>query len=150
MSWQQYIDDSLIGSGFMHSAAIVGLTDGSYWAYGGTYVPQPDEVEHIQKCLNDLSLMQQTGIKIYGVKFFGLRSGVDGETKYIFFKKGSAGGCVYSTKQSFIVAVYGNPGDESAAKMDSDKRAVLDVVVNPADCNMTVKRIAEYLINLGY
>lgn len=149
MSWQTYIDDSLIGSGFMHSAAIVGLTDGSYWAYGGTYIPQPAEVAHIQKCLKDPALVQSSGISIYGIKFFGLRSGADGDTSYIFFKKGGAGGCVYTTKQTFIVAVYGNPAEPSALQQDLAK-ASHNVAVNPTDCNATVKRIAEYLIQLNY
>lgn len=150
MSWQQYIDDSLIGSGFMHSAAIVGLSDGNYWAYGGTYIPQPNEVQHILKCIADNSVVQESGVTIYGVKFFGLQAGVDGDTKYIFFKKGAAGGCIYTTKQTFIVAVYGNPGNSSALSQDLQKKKEHDTEVNPADCNATVKRIAEYLIKLGY
>ncbi|ORC88447.1 profilin [Trypanosoma theileri] len=150
MSWQAYIDDSLIGSGNMHSASIVGLSDGSYWAYGGTYIPQPEEVAHILKCLNNLSLVQSSGVTIYGVKFFGLQSGVDGQMKYIFFKKGAAGGCIYTTKQTAIIAVYGNPGDASSLQQDLKKAKHTEAVVNPADCNATVKRIAEYLISLDY
>ncbi|KAH9578832.1 Profilin [Trypanosoma melophagium] len=150
MSWQAYIDDSLIGSGFMHSAAIVGLSDGSYWAYGGTYIPQPEEVAHILKCLDDLSLVQSSGVTIYGVKFFGLQAGVDGQMKYIFFKKGAAGGCIYTSKQTAIIAVYGNPGDASSLQQDLQKTGNTEAVVNPADCNSTVKRIAEYLISLDY
>ncbi|EPY24976.1 profilin [Strigomonas culicis] len=150
MSWQAYIDDSLIGSGFMHSAAIVSLEDGSYWAYGGTYIPQPEEVTHILECIKNLTLVQSSGVTIYGVKFFGLQSGTDDDTKYIFFKKGAAGGCIYTTKQTFIVGVYGNPGEASSLAQDLTKNAQHDVPVNPADCNSTVKRIAEYLIKLGY
>ncbi|RNF04624.1 profilin [Trypanosoma conorhini] len=150
MSWQAYIDDSLIGSGYMHSAAIVGLSDGSYWAYGGTYIPQPDEVAHILKCLDNFSLVQSSGVTIYGVKFFGLQCGTDGEMKYIFLKKGAAGGCIYTSKQTAIIAIYGNPGESSSLQHDLEKRGGADVAVNPADCNSTVKRIAEYLISLDY
>nr|CCC95902.1 unnamed protein product [Trypanosoma congolense IL3000] len=150
MSWQSYVDESLIGSGYMHSAAIVGLADGSYWAYGGTYIPQPEEVAHILKCLENLSLVQSSGVTIYGVKFFGLQSGSDGQMKYIFFKKGAAGGCIYTSKQTAIIAVYGNPGDASALQQDLQKAESTNVPVNPADCNTTVKRIAEYLISLDY
>lgn len=150
MSWQAYIDDSLIGSGHMHSAAIVGLHDGSYWAYGGTYIPQPDEVKHIQNCLQSLSLIQSTGVIIHGVKFFGLQSGAEDDMKFLFFKKGAAGGCVYSTKQTFIVGVYGNPGDASSLQADLTKNEKHNALVNPADCNTTVRRIADYLTKLGY
>lgn len=150
MSWQQYVDDSLIGSGFMHSAAIVSLADGSYWAYGGTYIPQPEEVKHILQCLSNLSLVQSSGVTIYGVKFFGLQSGADGNSKYVFFKRGGAGGCIFTTKQTFIIGVYGNPEDASALAQDLKKNTKHDVPVNPADCNATVKSIADYLIGLGY
>ncbi|CAD2216395.1 profilin [Angomonas deanei] len=151
MSWQAYIDDSLIASGFMHSAAIVSLADGSYWAYGGTAIPQPAEVKHILQILNDLTLVQSSGVTVGGVKYFGLQSGNDGESKYFFFKKGAAGGCVYTTKQAFIIGVYGNPGDASSLDSELHKSsAKADVPVNPADCNATVKRIADYLIKLGY
>ncbi|KAH8603348.1 putative Profilin [Trypanosoma vivax] len=150
MSWQAYVDDSLIGSGHMHSAAIVSLADGSYWAYGGTYIPQPEEVTHILKCIKDFSVVQSSGVTIHGVKFFGLQSGTDGQMKYIYFKKGAAGGCIYTSMQTAIIAVYGNPGDASSLQQDLQKTAATGVAVNPADCNTTVKRIAEYLISLEY
>ncbi|KEG14760.1 profilin [Trypanosoma grayi] len=150
MSWQAYVDDSLIGSGYMHSATIVGLRDGSVWAYGGTYIPQQKEIAHILKCLENLSLVQSSGITICNVKFFGLQSGVDGQMKYIFFKKGAAGGCIYTSKQAAIISVYGNPADASSLQQDLAKAGTADVAVNPADCNSTVKRIAEYLISLEY
>lgn len=84
------------------------------------------------------------------MKFFGLQSGLDGDSKFIFFKKGAAGGCIYTTKQTFIIGVYGNPGASSSLQQDLQNNTSLEVHVNPADCNTTVKRIAEYLINLGY
>ncbi|CCW70554.1 unnamed protein product [Phytomonas sp. Hart1] len=88
MSWQDYIDQNLIGSGNMHSSAIIGLKDGCYWAHGGAYVPQTEEIKLIQKSLENLSLINSSGIIINGVKFFGLQSGVDGNSTFIFSKKG--------------------------------------------------------------
>ncbi|CCW62722.1 unnamed protein product [Phytomonas sp. EM1] len=150
MSWQDYIDKNLIGSGNMHSSAIIGLKDGCYWAHGGTYLPQPEEIKHIQRCLEDLSLINSSGITINGVKFFGLQSGVDGDTRFIFFKKGPAGGCIYTTKQTFIIGVYGNPTGVNSLQEDLQGQKAQEKVVNPALCNSSVKFIVKYLINLGY
>lgn len=142
MSWQEYIDGSLIGSGHMHSAAIVGLADGSYWAYGGTYIPQPDEVAQILKILKEPSLIFSGGVTIAGQKFLGLRS----DNNHMIFKKGAAGGCVYVSNQAAVIGVYGDPaGDNELLKKDASGNAV-----NPADCNATVQRIADYLKSLQY
>lgn len=142
MSWQAYIDDSLIGSGHMHSASILGLADGSYWAYGGTYIPQPDEVATIMKIFKEPSLLQSGGVVVAGVKFIGLR----GDADHIIFKKGGAGGCAYKSNQAIVLGVYGDPSGENAM-LSKDANAV---AVNPADCNATVQRIAEYLKSLQY
>jgi profilin len=139
MSWQAYVDDSLIGSGHMHSAAIIGLADGSYWAYGGNYVPQPDEVQNILKTLQNPSMLMSSGVTIAGVKFLGLR----GDKEHLIFKKGSAGGCVYVSMQAAIIGIYGNPDQENAMFNK-------EVPVNPADCNATVERIAKYLKDQQY
>ncbi|CUG80391.1 profilin, putative, partial [Bodo saltans] len=142
MSWQQYIDDSLIGSGHMHSACIIGLADGSYWAYGGTYIPQPDEVAQILAILKEPTKLQVGGVTIASQKFLGLR----GDTKHFIFKKGGAGGCVYVSKQTAVVGIYGDPSGENVM-LNKDANAV---AVNPADCNQTVERIANYLASLEY
>ena len=35
MSWQQYVDESLLGSGCVHKAGIYSNTDGNVWAQKG-------------------------------------------------------------------------------------------------------------------
>jgi profilin len=142
MSWQQYIDESLIGSGHMHSACIVGLADGSYWAYGGTFIPQPDEVNQILSILKEPTKLQVSGVTIAGQKFLGLR----GDNTHFIFKKGGAGGCVYVSKQTAVIGIYGDPSGENVM-MNKDPNAV---AVNPADCNQTVERIANYLTSMEY
>ena len=144
--WQGYIDSSLIGSGHMHSAAIVGL-DGSYWAYGGTYIPQPEEVTHILKALKDPSVALASGITIGGVKFFAVRA----TPGLIYIKKGGAGGCIAQSLQAAVIGIYGNPEAgsallaETAAKSGGGAGGDIANNVNPADCNATVESIANYL-----
>lgn len=142
MSWDAYINDSLIGSGHMHSACIAGLADGGYWAYGGTYIPQPDEVQAILAALKDPSKIFTGGVTIGTVKFMGLR----GDANHLIFKKGPAGGCVFKSGQAIIIGVYGDPNGTNELL---DKGAS-GAQVNPADCNSTVERIAKYLIEIGY
>eukprot|EP00672_Neobodo_designis_P018299 CAMPEP_0174829672 /NCGR_PEP_ID=MMETSP1114-20130205/2069_1 /TAXON_ID=312471 /ORGANISM="Neobodo designis, Strain CCAP 1951/1" /LENGTH=131 /DNA_ID=CAMNT_0016063431 /DNA_START=58 /DNA_END=453 /DNA_ORIENTATION=+ len=126
--WQQYIDSSLIGSGHMHSAAIISKADGSYWAYGGDHVPQPDEAAHIVKCIADADTARASGVRIAGNKYFVVR--VDEEGGII--GKLGAGGCyIAAAAQAIVIGVYG----EGTA---------------PADCNVTVTGIVKYLKDNGY
>lgn len=125
--WQGYIDSSLIGSGAMHSAAIVGLADGSYWAYGGTHIPQPDEVQHILKALADPTIAQASGIRIAGEKYFTLRA----EPGLLYIKLGAGGACIGKTMQTAVIGVYGEG-------------------VNPASCNAAVEGVVTYLKAASY
>jgi profilin len=125
--WQQYIDSSLIGSGSMHSAAIVSKADGGYWAYGGDYVPQPDEVAKILKALKEPDAARAGGVMLAGSKYFTLRA----EPELIYAKLGAGGLCVAGAAQCAIIGVYGEG-------------------TNPADCNIAVEGIAKYLKDQGY
>lgn len=125
--FQAYIDGSLIGSGQMHSACICGLSDGSYWAYGGDYVPQPDEVQHILKALQDPAIANAGGIKIATQKYFVIRA----QPGLIYAKLGAGGACIASSMQAVIIGVYGEG-------------------TNPANCNMAVEGVADYLKKSQY
>lgn len=149
-AWQAYVDDSLIGSGYMHSACLIGTEDGSYWAHGGEYVPQPDEVTHIISCIKDPSKALASGITIATVKYFVVRATKD----MIILKKGGSGGCICPAAQCFVLGIYGNPEAASALTAETtksdDATAVATNNVNPADCNTTVEGIANYLKEQGY
>lgn len=137
--WQSYIDNSLIGSGHMHSAAIIG-NDGSYWAYGGDSVPQPDEAKHIAAAVKSPDVARTSGITIAGVKYFTLRA----EPGVVYFKKGGGGGCAAASVQGVVVGVYGSVDEASLTDKESKGG------VNPANCNMTVENIANYLKQSQY
>ena len=137
--WQGYIDNSLIGSGHMHSACLIG-NDGSYWAYGGSSVPQPDEAKHIISAIKSPDLARASGITIAGQKYFTLRA----EPGIIYFKKGGGGGCIAASTQGVVVGIYGAVDEASLTASDSHGG------VNPANCNMTVENIANYLKQSQY
>ena len=125
--WQQYIDSNLVGSGHMHSACILGLADGGYWAYGGDHVPQPDEAAHIIKAVNNPDFARENGIRIGGQKYFTLRA----DKGLIYCKLGAGGATIAAGAQAVVIGVYG----EGQA---------------PGDCNVTVEGIAKYLKEQGY
>eukprot|EP00796_Vickermania_ingenoplastis_P013353 gene13353-9185_t len=142
MSWNAYID-VLLNSQHMHSATLIGLADGSYWAFGGTEIPQPQEVQQLMEYVTTPAQTLKSGIVVNGVKYFGLQHGFDGESRYLIFKKGCAGGCICTTNQLFICAVYGpechlTDGTDpfSLHRLREPTQATAELV-NPADCHST-------------
>ena len=125
-AFQGYIDQSLIGSGNMHSACIAGM-DGNYWAYGGDYVPQPDELKDIIKCLDSPDLAREKGVHIATQKYFVLRA----EPGLMYVKLGAGGACIGKSDTAVVIGVYGEG-------------------VAPPACNMTVEGIIKYLKDNGY
>ncbi|CAG8810397.1 4219_t:CDS:2, partial [Racocetra fulgida] len=61
MSWQTYIDDTLLGSGKIAQAAIYGL-DGTLWASSAGFNPSAEEVKTIIESFNDVQKVQANGI----------------------------------------------------------------------------------------
>lgn len=101
--------EALVASGAMHSAAIIGLADGAYWAYSGPYIPQPAEVQHILACIKDPTQARMNGIKIHGHKFFVMRA----EPELLMGKLGNGGMVIVPSVQAFTVGVFG--GDAQPA-----------------------------------
>eukprot|EP00759_Apiculatamorpha_spiralis_P009627 PhF_6_TR16776/c0_g1_i1/m.25368/K05759/PFN; profilin len=127
MSWQEYVDNNLIGSGFMHTAMIVGL-DGSFWAWNGPEIPSDTaEVTHILACIDNPSVAQSSGVTIFGKKYFVIRA----EAGLIYGKLGAAGICMKKSGTAIVIGIYGEG--------------------TPAPkCNMAVEGIANYLVTVGY
>jgi len=127
MSWQEYVDNNLIGSGFMHSAMIVGL-DGTFWAWNGPEIPSDTaEVVHLLKAIDDPSVAQSKGVTIFGKKYMCIRA----EPGLVYGKLGAAGLCAVKSTQAITIGIYG------------------DGVPAPK-CNMAVEGIANYLKSVGY
>ncbi|XP_065192583.1 profilin-1A-like [Sycon ciliatum] len=129
MSWQVYVDQTLIGSGSVTSAAICGL-DGSVWAKTGIDISAAEAKTLISSISGDPSGLYSTGIKIGGVKYTFLRCEAG---RSIYGKKGSDSGCtVVKTGQSIIIAVYSGAG------------------ITPGACTKVVEQLADYLISSNY
>lgn len=128
-SWSSYVDDNLIGSGSVTSAAICGL-DGSCWAKTGVEVSQAEAKILISAITGDPSSLYSGGIKIGGVKYTFLRAEPG---RSIYGKKGSdAGCCIVKTLQAIIIAIYSGAG------------------ITPGACTKVVENLADYLISNSY
>lgn len=127
MSWQSYVDNSLVGTGKVQKAAIFGL-DGSPWASSpGFSVSQPEAQEMI-KSLKDGSV---SGKNIAGTKYMMLRNDKDKKAAYLKMKD-KGGFCACLTNKALILGGY----NESAG--------------GAGNCNQCVETVAEHLIASGF
>ena len=129
MSWQVYIDQTLIGSGSVTSAAICGL-DGSCWAKSGIEVNTAEAKTLVTAISGDPSALYAGGIKLGGMKYTFLRSEPG---RSVYGKKGSDSGCcIVKTGQTIIIGVYSGGG------------------ITPGACTKVVEGLADYLISNSY
>ena len=70
MSWQAYIDTSLLGSGKVSKAAILGH-DGNVWAASAGFQPRPQEGVQLLHAFKDASGIRSAGLHIAGQKVPG-------------------------------------------------------------------------------
>ncbi|KAK8727172.1 hypothetical protein OTU49_009727 [Cherax quadricarinatus] len=126
MSWQNYVDQQLMGSGLVSKAIIAGH-DGTLWAKSNNIEPTRDELMKLSSSFADQSNLAMTGVVIGGEKFFYL-SGTD---KVIRCKKGKAGMHSMKTLQAVLVAVFEEP------------------IQHPQVASI-VESLGDYLISLSY
>lgn len=130
MSWQAYIDSSLIGTGFVAQAAIHGL-DGNPWAFSPGFNVTPAEA---QKLIQGFASAEglYSGFHLGGEKFMFLR-GTDAE---IHGKKGGEEGVtITKSGTAIIIATYNiSKGPTQTA----------------GNCSKTASKLAEYLISVNY
>eukprot|EP00126_Sphaerothecum_destruens_P013001 Sdes_comp22248_c0_seq1m20743 len=127
MSWQDYIDTNLLGTGVVHKAAIIGH-DGNTWAVSAGFSISPEEGKKLVNGLGSPNLFFSEGVRIGGVKFMCLRA----EDSKVYARKESEGVCVVKTEKAVLIGMY----DCSS--------------VQPGQANVVIERLAEYFISVGY
>jgi len=125
MSWQEYVDNQLVGSGDVSKAAICGL-DGAIWAISAGFEVTAAETAALVKSFgkDDLTM---TGLMIGGTKFIFL----SGDSELMRGKKGTTGVHISKTTKAVIVAQYTEP-------------------IQAGQCAKTVEALADYLKGCGY
>ncbi|KAJ8751047.1 hypothetical protein K2173_016228 [Erythroxylum novogranatense] len=130
MSWQTYVDEHLmceIDGYHLSAAAIIGH-DGSVWAQSSNF-PQfkPEEISGIMTDFSEPGHLAPTGLYLGGTKYMVIQ----GESGAVIRgKKGLGGVTIKKTNQALIIGIYDEP-------------------MSPAQCNMIVERLGDYLIDQG-
>ncbi|KAJ3017825.1 profilin, required for normal timing of actin polymerization in response to thermal stress [Thoreauomyces humboldtii] len=126
MSWQQYVDSNLLGTGKIQRAAIFGL-DGSLWATSSNLSVAGPEATALVKGFTDPSGLRAAGIFVAGIKYFTLRA----DDRAIYGKQGQNGLVAAKTKQAIIIGIYESP-------------------VQAGEANKVVEGLADYLLSVNY
>ncbi|KIV90347.1 hypothetical protein B0A52_00951 [Exophiala mesophila] len=130
MSWQAYIDTSLIGSGDVDQAAIFNSEGTSVWATSPGFSLSPTELQEVVGAYKDTSepkKVQSTGLHIAGQKYIVIKA----DDTSLYGKKGRSGVVIVKTKQALLIAHYPE-------------------TVQPGSAANTVEKLGAYLVSVGY
>ncbi|KAI7256626.1 hypothetical protein KC345_g10954 [Hortaea werneckii] len=132
MSWQAYVDQSLVGTGNLDKAAIFNNEGNSVWAATHGFTVSPQEMQEVVTAYKDpgtdgVKQVQSTGLHIAGDRFVVLKA----DERSIYGKKGREGVVIVKTTQAILVTHYPE-------------------TVQPGAAANTVEQLADYLIKVGY
>eukprot|EP01129_Flabellula_baltica_P006755 TRINITY_DN256_c0_g1_i1.p1 TRINITY_DN256_c0_g1~~TRINITY_DN256_c0_g1_i1.p1 ORF type:complete len:135 (-),score=37.71 TRINITY_DN256_c0_g1_i1:91-495(-) len=133
MSWQSYVDQSLIGGG-LSKAALLGTQDGgntySLYAISGGFSLAQNEITSLVNAFKDASSAQASGLHLGGDKYFALIRPDQVEDGYYCGKLGTGGCCIAKSDTLIIVGCYNEN-------------------LQPGAANGVVLGVRDYLKNAG-
>ncbi|KAJ9632152.1 profilin, required for normal timing of actin polymerization in response to thermal stress [Taxawa tesnikishii (nom. ined.)] len=133
MSWQAYVDQSLVGTGNLDKAAIFSAAGDSVWASTSGFSVAPKEMQEIVNAYKDkgdangVKQVQSTGLHVAGERFVVLKA----DERSLYGKKGKEGIVIVKTTQAILVTHYPE-------------------TVQPGSAANTVEQLGDYLISVGY
>jgi len=127
MSWQAYVDQSLVGTGNIDKAIICDLTGKTIWATSAGFSISEGERKVIADCFRDSKAVVEHGVHINGEKFVTLAA--DGDS--LKAKKGKEGIIAIKTTQALLIGHH--PAD-----------------VQTTNAYSSVAELADYLVKVGY
>ncbi|MCJ1482500.1 profilin, required for normal timing of actin polymerization in response to thermal stress [Schaereria dolodes] len=148
MSWQAYVDTSLVGTGQLDKAAIFNAEGTSVWAASSGFnvrshfrqilfwaeikIPYvaPAEIKEVVNAYKDTAQVknvQSAGFHIAGDRYVVIKS----DDRSLYGKKGKEGIIIVKTTQAILVTHY----PES---------------VQPGTAANTVEQLGDYLVSVGY
>ncbi|KAN0042659.1 hypothetical protein ACTA71_011469 [Dictyostelium dimigraforme] len=116
MSWQQYIDEQLIGSGLC-SAAILSNSDGSVWAKSPNMTISKQEADALIALYKNPAEVFAKGVTVGGIKYMGIK----GDPQSIYGKKGPGGIVLVKTIQTIIIGIYDEKFQPGPAAVAAEK-----------------------------
>mmetsp|Transcript_21913 Transcript_21913/g.61599 ORF Transcript_21913/g.61599 Transcript_21913/m.61599 type:complete len:127 (-) Transcript_21913:82-462(-) len=126
MSWQSYVDSSLVGTGCVTKGALFGH-DGNVWATSAGFSVSKDEASKIVAAFSNPSTIQINGFQVNKVTFRCLRA----DDRSIYGRQGATGVVCCKTNQALIIAFY----DEN---------------IQPGQCTNVTEKLADYLREQNY
>ncbi|KAI2465488.1 profilin [Annulohypoxylon bovei var. microspora] len=131
MSWQAYVDTSLVATGHVDKGAIISAAGDSVWATSAGFTVKPEEMKNLVSILagnsGAVDKAHADGIYVAGERYVVTRI----EDRSVYARQGRSGISVVKTKQAIIIAHY----PES---------------VQAGNSTQTVEALADYLIKVGY
>lgn len=130
MSWQAYVDSSLVGSGHVDKAAIISAAGDSTWATSSEFSVSAAEMKAVVETLAGGAAVEKVfseGLYIAGERYVVFKA----EGRSIYGRKGREGVVICKTSQAILIAHYGE-----------------NVVAGNAA--ITVEQLADYLVKLNY
>ncbi|KAL1311304.1 hypothetical protein AAFC00_001485 [Neodothiora populina] len=130
MSWQAYVDQSLVGTGNVDKAAIFNSEGNSVWATTAGFTVSPAEMKEIVTAYADkadVKQVQSTGLHVAGDRYVVIKA----DDRSLYGKKGKEGIVVVKTTQAILVTHYPE-------------------TVQPGSAANTVEQLGDYLISVGY
>jgi len=125
MSWQQYVDEQLIGPGLVQGA-IIGL-DGNPWAQSAGFGLKAGEGAKLSALFKEPAKAFSDGILVNAIKYLSIKA----DPRSIYGKKGAGGVITVKTTQCIIIGVYNE-------------------TLQPGNATNIVEKLADYLIDNGY
>ncbi|KAF2841112.1 Profilin/allergen [Patellaria atrata CBS 101060] len=173
MSWQQYVDQSLVGSGNVDKAAIFNSEGNSVWATSPGFQVSPKEMEEIVAAYNDkgddtgVKQVQSTGLHVAGERFVVLKA----DERSLYGKKVRFFYRVFSRFSSaleilpfnhpvtrnfrsfYLPGVHTLQGKEGIVIVKTTQAILVTHYpehVQPGSAANTVEQLGDYLISVGY
>jgi len=130
MSWQAYVDTSLVGTGHIDKAAIYSAAGDSRWASSAGFEPSAAELKEITGAYadsGDVKKVQSTGLHVAGDRYIVIKA----DNRSLYGKKGKEGIIIVKTGQAILIAHYPE-------------------TVQPGVATTVVEQLGDYLIGVGY
>ncbi|KAI1210023.1 Profilin/allergen [Annulohypoxylon truncatum] len=131
MSWQAYVDSSLVNSGHLDKAAIISAAGDSVWATSAGFTVQPAEMKNLAEIVSGskaaVDKAYADGLHVGGERYVATKI----EDRSVYARQGRTGVVVVKTKQAILIGHYGET----------------HIAGNAAQ---TTEALADYLIKVGY
>ena len=121
MSWQEYVDNSLVGTQMVTKACLAGH-DGSIWATSNGFNVSLEEVKTLFSGFEDNATIQAKGIDVAKEHYFVIHA----SESSIYGKMKATGVAIVKTHKAIIISFY-------------------DDKIQPGQCAKVTENLGDYL-----